>query len=65
MKILNFKKVEDFYKKEKIQMIRLNDYIRQKKISKIDILKIDTEGYELRVLKGLSGCHKIIKYIYF
>ena len=34
--------------------------------NKIDILKIDTEGYELNVLKGLSYDHfKKIKYIYF
>ena len=34
--------------------------------NKIDILKIDTEGYELNTLKGLSHDHfKKIKYIYF
>ena len=34
--------------------------------NKIDILKIDTEGYELNILKGLSHDHfKKIKYIYF
>lgn len=66
MKILNFKKVEDFYKKEKIQMIRLNDYIRQKKISKIDILKIDTEGYEFNILQGIHQLDfKKIRFIYF
>lgn len=66
MKILNFKKFEDFYKKEKIQMIRLNDYIRQKKISKIDILKIDTEGYEFNILQGIHQLDfKKIRFIYF
>ena len=46
-------------------MIRLSNYIDQKKISKIDILKIDTEGYELKVLKGLFPMHKLVKFVYF
>ena len=40
-------------------MIRLNDYINEKRISNIDILKIDTEGYEFKVLEGLNLNHKI------
>ena len=36
-----------------------------KNISKIDLLKIDTEGYEYNVLKGLKKNHQIIKLIYF
>ena len=36
------------------------------KIKNIDILKIDTEGYELNILKGISKDHfNKIKYIYF
>ena len=37
---------------------RLDKFTYQKKIKKIDILKIDTEGYELNVLKGAG---KLIK----
>ncbi len=65
MKILNINKSEKFYKKIPISIIKLDDYIESKEIKEIDILKIDTEGYELNVVKGLQKYHKIIKYIYF
>ena len=65
IKILNFNKVEDFYKKIPIKIIKISDYIDENKISKIDILKIDTEGYELKVLKGLNPNQKIVRFIYF
>ena len=32
----------------------LEKFIHSKKIDFIDLLKIDTEGYELNVLKGLG-----------
>jgi len=65
IKILSFNKVEDFYKKIPIKMIKLSDYIDKNNISSIDILKIDTEGYELKVLEGLTPKQKIIRFIYF
>ena len=65
IKILNFNKVEDFYKKIPIKMMKLSNYIDENKISKIDILKIDTEGYELKVLKGLTPNQKFVRFIYF
>jgi len=34
---------------------RLLDIIKKNKISKIDLLKIDTEGHELQVLKGIGS----------
>ncbi len=37
---------------ETITIDTLDNYCHQNKISKIDFLKIDTEGYELNVLKG-------------
>ena len=39
-------------KVEKIKMITLDEYCKKKNISGIDILKIDTEGFEDRVLQG-------------
>ena len=33
-------------------IIKLDDYVRENKIKFIDILKIDTQGYELEILKG-------------
>ena len=65
MRILNIKKVKDFYKKTVIEMIKLSDYISNKNIKSIDILKIDTEGYELKVLEGLGPLHKLVKFVYF
>ncbi|WP_435090556.1 FkbM family methyltransferase [Candidatus Pelagibacter bacterium nBUS_30] len=65
LKILNIKEINKFYKKIPIKIITLDEYISKKKIRNIDILKIDTEGFELNVIKGLTLNHKIIKFIYF
>lgn len=35
--------------------LRLDEYIKQRKIRKIDLIKIDVEEYEFPVLKGLRG----------
>lgn len=34
---------------------RLDDYIKEKALKNISVIKIDTEGFEFPVLKGLSG----------
>ena len=65
IKILNIKKKEKYYEKLPIKLISLDKFINEKNISKIDLLKIDTEGYEYNVLKGLKKNHQIIKLIYF
>ena len=65
LKILNVKNASNFYKKIPIKIISLDNYIKEKKIKKIDILKIDTEGFEFNVIKGLKNHHQIIKLIYF
>ena len=38
-----------------VNMIKLEDFVDKENIKKIDLLKIDTEGYELNVLKGLGS----------
>ena len=43
----------------------LKALLENKKILKIDILKIDTEGYEFEILKGLKNRIKIIDIIFF
>jgi FkbM family methyltransferase len=39
---------------EKVTVLRMDDYCRDKHIQHIDLLKIDTEGFELNVLKGAA-----------
>ncbi len=36
-------------------MIKLDDFIREQRITSIQLLKIDTEGHELKVLDGLEA----------
>lgn len=38
--------------KETIYTVTLDDFVNENKVLKIDLLKIDTEGFELEVLKG-------------
>jgi len=41
--------------KEIVKVTSLNDFVNENKIGPIDLLKIDTEGYELEVLKGAEN----------
>ena len=43
----------------------MQDYIDKEKIDYINILKIDTEGFEFEILKGLKQKIEIIDIIYF
>ena len=56
---------ESFYKKIKAQMITLDDYIIENNIKQIDFLKIDTEGSEFEILKGLKKNIFKVKLILF
>ncbi len=62
-----FSSKKDLLEKEQtIKIITLSNFINNKKIKEIDILKIDTEGYEFNILNGLNyNNFKIIKFIYF
>lgn len=51
--------------KVSINVIKLDDYIKENKIENIDLLKIDTEGFEFNVLKGAHKNLEYIKIIYF
>ena len=45
---------EDIIKKQYfVEVVRLDDFIKREKIPEITVLKIDTEGHELKCLKGL------------
>ena len=49
-----FNKNQSFIKdKQSIQIINLSDFILKNE-KKIDVLKIDTEGYEYNILKGIK-----------
>ena len=63
---IKFEKKNQFLKK-KCKIMKGDNYIKLNKLKKIDFLKIDTEGYELEVLKGFvkSLIHEKIKYIQF
>ena len=50
-------------KKPKIKTKKLFTIIKLNKIKKIDLLKVDTEGHEFEVLKGIERAIKNIRYI--
>ena len=65
-----FKKKEKYFgklinKKYLVKQIEFKDYLKKKRINKIDLLKIDTEGYELEVLRGLKDLIKNVSIILF
>ena len=43
------------YSEKEIEQIKFSDYIEKNHVPKIDFLKIDTEGFEMKVLKGLGN----------
>jgi len=45
----------------KICSRRLDDFIKQERIPKIDYLHVDTQGYDLKVLKGMGRYLSIVK----
>lgn len=65
LQILNIRDKHVFYHKIPIQVITLDSFIDKHNIQNIDLLKIDTEGYEFNVLKGASKYSQKIKLIYF
>ena len=48
-----------FSKKIEIELDTLENFLINKDINKIDILKIDTEGFDFNVIKGLGNMIKI------
>lgn len=64
-KILRLFSSSLFSKKIVINLDKAENYIKENKIDKIDLFKIDTEGYEYNILKGLGKKILNIKYIYF
>jgi len=56
----NFLPIKKFVLK-KVNIITIDDFVNKNKIKKIDFIKIDTEGYELKILKGAKETIKKFK----
>ncbi len=65
LRILNIKKNEKFYQKFQVKTLTLDYFIKKNNIDCIDLLKIDTEGYEFNILKGLVDYSFKVNLIYF
>ena len=65
LKVLNISNIENYIKKVPIKISSLDYYIKKNNIEIIDILKIDTEGFEFEVLKGLKENFYRVNFIYF
>ncbi|MDF1672247.1 MAG: FkbM family methyltransferase [Vicingaceae bacterium] len=53
--VSNNSEVENY---REISVTTLNDYVKKQSINKIDVIKIDVEGFELNVLKGAKDVLK-------
>ena len=56
---------QSLFKEIKVKQIPLSKYVDENKIENVDFIKIDTEGYELEVLKGAKEILYKAKYILF
>jgi len=65
LKVLGFSEKLNYSEKINVNLKLLDNYFIEKKINKIDLLKIDTEGHEYFVLKGSATTLPEIDYIYF
>ncbi len=52
--LLNFGNLKKVTNEINIKVIKLDNFIDDNNLEKIDLLKIDTEGYELKAIKGLG-----------
>jgi FkbM family methyltransferase len=64
-KFLFLKNDQYFQNNYIVKMINLKSFIKEHSIKKIDILKIDTEGYDFEVILGLGEEINKVKFIYF
>ena len=64
-RLLNMFNKKKIFSETEIEVSKLFDYLSHKNLKKIDFLKIDTEGSELEILKGIEDQITNIKIIYF
>lgn len=48
-----------------LKIKRLDDYIEERKIKRIDFIKIDAEGFDLRIIKGNPKAIGMTKYLQY
>lgn len=53
--------LRDFTSREKVESISLDEYVKQKQISKLDLIKIDIEGGEYAALTGMKETLRIFR----
>jgi FkbM family methyltransferase len=52
--VSHYKGAIDITATQQVRVVRLDSYIEERKIERVALIKIDVEGYELNVLKGLE-----------
>ena len=62
---LGVKENKKMFEEKKVSVDRADNIIKKFKVDKIDLLKIDTEGYELNVIKGFGENIDLVKVIIF
>ena len=62
--LLNFLKLKKVTTKSKIQVVRLDEFMNKNNIKKLDLLKIDTEGFEYNAIKSIGSRIYDIKLIH-
>jgi len=60
-----FSKEKNLFFTTKINIKSLDNFLKENKIDYVEILKIDTEGYDFNVIKSLGDRINCINYIYF
>lgn len=64
-KIFSLNFLKENYSKLKVQCQTLDNFAKENSINKIDVLKFDTEGNELNILKGAKKILKHTDILYF
>jgi len=62
---LGVKEKKKMFVEKKVSLEKAINIIKKFKIEKIDLLKIDTEGYELNVIKGFEKSIDVVKVVIF
>ncbi len=65
LKVLNISDIKNYIQKVPVKIESLDYYIKKNEIEIIDIIKIDTEGFEFEVLKGLKENFHKVHFVYF